>query len=240
MMRVSLVGTVHAQQGLASISELRAILKRIQPEVIFLEIPSAVFDDYLDGTRSNLESSAARLYRESDDVALVPVDLPTPEAEFFRDSQYLFERIEKSSPEYCRLIDRNSQYVTTHGFAYLNSELCSKHWSDTHEAIHTAIERLDDHRLIELYELWKNTNELRDRAMLKNIEDYYLLRPFENGVFLVGAAHRQSLISKSREGRGAGTPRIEWDVSGFLYRSIEKEVHQAVPGLTLGRHNHGL
>ena len=49
-------------------SQLPAILKRIQPEVIFLEIPSAVFDDYLDGTRSDLESSAAKLYRESDDV----------------------------------------------------------------------------------------------------------------------------------------------------------------------------
>jgi hypothetical protein len=195
---------------------LRAILERIQPEVIFLEIPSPAFDDYLAGTRSNLESTAARHYRETHNVVLVPVDLPKPEEDFFRDSRYLYERIEKTSPDYCRLIDWNSQYVSAYGFAYLNSERCSQLWSDIYEAMLTAIEQLDDHRLIGLYELWKNTNELRDKAMLKNIEDYCILRPFENGVFLVGAAHRRSIISKSREGRGAGTPRIGWDFSGFL------------------------
>jgi hypothetical protein len=36
---VSLICTVH-ELGLANVSELRAILDRIQPEVIFLEVPS--------------------------------------------------------------------------------------------------------------------------------------------------------------------------------------------------------
>jgi hypothetical protein len=46
MNSISLVCTVHKEMGLANVSELRAILKRIQPEIIFLEVPPTDFDDY--------------------------------------------------------------------------------------------------------------------------------------------------------------------------------------------------
>lgn len=146
MTRVSVVGTVHEEQGHAGVSGLLAILERIRPEVIFLEIPAAAFDDYSDGTRSNLESTAARRYRELHDAELVPVDLPTPENEFFRNSQYLYERVEKASPEYRQLIDWDSQQIHAEGFAYLNSERCNKLWSDVHEAMLATIEKLGDPR----------------------------------------------------------------------------------------------
>lgn len=215
MMRVWLVGTVHEEQGLAGVSGLHAILVRIRPEVIFLEIPPAA-RYYLNGARSNLESAAARRYRESHNAALVPVDLPTPEEAFFRDSQYLFERIEKASGDYRRLVDQNSQYIAAHGFAYLNSERCSQLWTDVYEAMRVAVEQLADRRLAELHDLWTTTNELRDQAMLQGIEDYSKLQPFETGVLLVGAAHRQPILDKSRKERAAVSPSIEWDIAGFL------------------------
>lgn len=63
---VSLVGTVHDELGRVNASELCAILERIRPEVIFLEVPLAAFDDYyVMCRRSNLESIAVRRYRES-------------------------------------------------------------------------------------------------------------------------------------------------------------------------------
>ena len=170
MTRILLVGTVHEEQGLATISALHAILEHARPEVIFLEIPSAVFPSYDDGTRSNLESSAARRYREDNDVALVPVDLATPDESFFRDCKYLDRRIATTSPTYCRLIDQNSHDIATYGFPYLNSHQCSKAWSDIYEAMHTGIQRLShDSRLSEIFAVWKHTNSLRDRAMLRSI-----------------------------------------------------------------------
>jgi len=57
-------------------------------------MPPAAFDDYINnGTRRNLESTAVRRYRELQDVDLVPVDLPTPEADFFADNEGLYERV---------------------------------------------------------------------------------------------------------------------------------------------------
>ena len=50
MKRVSLVGTVHKEKGLASASALLAILERIRPEVFFLEASSEASGDYLNDT----------------------------------------------------------------------------------------------------------------------------------------------------------------------------------------------
>ena len=216
MTRVWLVGTVHEEKGLACVSALQAILERIRPEVIFLEVPPVGLDAFLNAPPSNLESTAVRRYREGHNAALVPVDLPTPVEAFFRNNRYLFERIEKASYDYGRLVDLNSQYVAAHGFSYLNSERCSQRWTDVYVAMRVAVEQLADRRLTELHDLWTTTNELRDQAMLQGIEDYSKLQPFETGVLLVGVAHRQSILDKSRKERAAVSLSIEGDIAEFL------------------------
>jgi hypothetical protein len=72
MSSVSVICTVHEEMGLANVSELRAILERIQPEVIFLEVPPVAFDDYYENcSRQNLESVAVTQYRQGRQVDLV-------------------------------------------------------------------------------------------------------------------------------------------------------------------------
>src|SRR2546430_9893774 len=83
MKRVSVVFTEHEETGLANTSGLLAILERIKPEVIFLECPPAAFVDYLNGTHAKLEPTAVNRYREIHPVDLIPVDLPTPDEDFF-------------------------------------------------------------------------------------------------------------------------------------------------------------
>ena len=216
MKRIAVVGTVHEEKGLANVPGLLAILERIKPELIFLEIPSAALDDYLTGSRSNLESAAVSRYRAEHVVDLVPVDLPTPEADFFTNNRDLFERIERTSPDYCRLIDWHSQYVRAHGFAYLNSERCSDLFSHLRQATDSAIESLADQRLADLYDLWIRTNTLRDEAMMRNIENHCRQTSFSSAAFLVGAAHRQSILTLSRSEPGAAPSIVLWEFSGFL------------------------
>jgi hypothetical protein len=215
MNSISLVCTVHAERGLANVSELRAILERFRPEVIFLEIPPDTFAcDFDAGTRENLESKAARQYREYNQVELVPVDLHTPAESFFTDNRYLFQRIEGKSCEYRRLMTWHSNYVRDLGFSYLNSEHCSKHWSDIYSEMLTTIRTIDEPRLTELYELWKKTIEDRDEEMMKNIRRYCSDNSFEKGLFLVGAAHRQAIIDKSKEQLGDDPTGIQWRFAG--------------------------
>lgn len=205
MTRVLLVATIHEEQGIASVAALHAILSRAHPDVIFLEIPPDVFPDFEAGSRSNLESRAARLYREKNDVALVPVDLSTPDESFFRDFQYLDRRLTATSIIYRRLVDQHIDDVAAHGFPYLNSQRCSSAWASIYEVMHAGIQRLShDTRLPEIFEKWRQTNALREGAMLRHLDDYHTHHPFENGVLLVGAAHLQSLLKMSEhehEGR---------------------------------------
>ena len=214
MNSVSLVGTVHDELGRANVSELRAILERIRPEVIFLEVPLAAFDDYyVICSRGNLESIAVRRYRDSHQVKLGPVDRPTPAGEFFENAEHLRKRIWEESPEYRQLIAWDSACISAHGFAYLNSEGCSNLWSDIYKEMLSAIRRIDDSRLVEIFELWKETIDLRENEMMKNIEKYCEANTFDKGAFLVGAAHRQPIIDKSKVQSSVDSNSMQWDFS---------------------------
>ena len=215
-MRVSLVGTVHAESGLVSVGELQAILERSQPNVIFAEIPAAYVDHYTDGAPGNLESIAVARYRASHHVDLVPVDLAKPEQKFFDDAEYMFNAVERTSPDYRRMIDRHSDEIRAGGFPYLNSDRCVQSWTDIYREVLATIEWIGDRRLREIYDLWIHTNERRDREMMQNIVLYSARNAVARGMFLVGAAHRKSIIDKAFAGNGTGLPRIEWDLGGFL------------------------
>ena len=225
MTRVSVVGTVHDENGHTTVSSLLAILGRIKPEVIFLEIPSAAFHDYFEGNRSNLESAAAHRYRADHAVELVPVDLPTPGVDFFTNTEHLFRRIEKVSPDYRRLVDRHRQYVAEYGFAYLNSEHCNDLWLQIDQAVRSAVDMLADRKLNDFYESWRRTNKLRDNGMMDNIEKHCRQATFESAAFLVGAAHRKSIIDLSRSAVRSEPSTVLWDFAAFLEVMKDSDTH---------------
>jgi hypothetical protein len=76
---------------------------------------------------------------------------------------------------------------------------------------------MDEHsRLGTVYELWAKTNDLREMEMVRNIERYCGENTFSRGVFLVGAAHRQHIIEKSREQTATASTQIQWDFGDWL------------------------
>src|SRR4029077_701059 len=109
------------------------------------------------------------------------------------------------------------------------SKDCSDLFSQLHEATLAAIEKDVDHRLLtEVYDLWIRTNEFREKGMVKNIENHCRQASFSSAAFLVGAAHRQSIINLVGSERGATS--IQWEFASFLVE----------PSLTLARHNEEL
>ncbi|WP_431796692.1 hypothetical protein SGO26_10530 [Cupriavidus metallidurans] len=173
-MRVSLIGTVHTKSGRANVAELRTILERLQPDVIFAEIPSADLADYLDGSHGNIESAAVALYRKRRPVNVVPVDLNKPSDEFFRESEEMFKKVERTSPEYRRLMDQNCVDTRDHGFLYLNSDRCAQAWAAIYDEVRATIEWIGDDRLRQIYALWSETNDRRETGMLEKINSYEL------------------------------------------------------------------
>lgn len=215
-MRVSLVGTVHAESELVSVGELQAILERSQPDVIFAEIPASHIDRYKDGSHGTLESITVARYLASHPVHVEPVDVAEPEQKFFDKTKDMFRAVERTSPDYRRLVDFHSAEARVGGFRYLNSDKCVQTWEAINRELLATIEWIGDKRHRESYSLWTDMAEHRDREMMRNIMLYLGRNPMARGVFLVGAAHRKSLIEKATADGEPGLPRIEWDLDSFL------------------------
>ena len=210
-MLISLIGTVHVENGLANVSALKAILDRLQPEVIYAEISTAMLSDYLDGSHGNLESAAVAQYRVSHSVTVVPVDLDKPGEDFFQESMEMFNKVERTSSIYRSLLDQHHLDTRNHGFAYLNSERCDQLWTEIYKETFETLEWISDARLREIYAHWKTVNDDRETAMLEKIIRHSIENKPIRSVLLVGAAHKKELADKIKKSQKSEASAIHWN-----------------------------
>jgi hypothetical protein len=216
LMRVSVVGTIHEPLGRVTADALFSLLRHLQPDTIFLEMPRSAFDDFIGGAMSSLEAIAVRRFRSESDVALVPVDLPTPEQEFFTGWDEVRRKVRSKSVEYCRLKSSEEQYVSQLGFEYLNSSHFGDLTTDIHEATMAALAQFDDPQLSAHYEAFVLTNECRERNMVEIVETYCASHRVEIGALLVGASHRRSLHEKASARAVSASYPVTWDFLGSV------------------------
>ncbi len=212
---ISLLGTVHVENGLANVSALKAILHHLRPEVIYAEISTGMLTDYLDGSHGNLESVAVTQYRASHSVAVVPVDLDKPGEDFFQKSMEMFNKVERTSSIYRRLLDQHHLDTKNHGFAYLNSERCDQMWTEIYKETFEALKWIGDARLREIYAHWKKVNDDRETAMLEKIISHSIENTPIRSVLLVGAAHKKELADKIKKSQKSEASAIHWN---FQYK----------------------
>lgn len=129
---------------------------------------------------------------------VVPVDLPEPADSFFRDYEKVSRAIGRTSPEFRRLVDLKTGRLHREGLPYLNSDEYIQAWEAIHREALETIEYMRKSDLAAIYAQVCDSMERRDLAMIKNIREYCAATAFTCGVFLVGAAHRKSLIEKLR------------------------------------------
>lgn len=111
-------------------------------------------------------------------------------------------------------MDLNTDRTRREGFTYLNSDECIQAWGAIYREELETIEYIGNSRLRDVYEQARDLMERRDREMLWNIRAYCASTTRTCGVFLVGAAHRKSLIEKIHAAGEIDGPRIVWDLSG--------------------------
>ncbi|MCJ0762913.1 hypothetical protein [Variovorax terrae] len=198
-------------------SALLEILERIQPEVVFAEIPRTHIDAWRDGSHETVESIAIARYADTHSFDTVAVDSPKPDDSFFQGWKEVSRAIERTSPEFRRLMDLETDRARQGGFTYLNSDECIQAWADIYREMLGTIEYIGNSRLRKIYAQARDLMERRDLEMLGNIRAYCASTARTCGVFLVGTAHRKSLIEKLHAAGKAAGPRIEWDVGGSVH-----------------------
>lgn len=151
-------------------------------------------------------------YHGRNEVVLVPVDLPLPDAKTLKSKfDELIEWVKAKSPHYCALDLMTIQHTEKGGFAYLNSTLNFQIEFEMQREMQATVEAFGDPQLHELYELWVLTNDRREQEMINRVAAFASHNSFKRGVLLIGAAHRPSLFEKLQCPHSVGAGIVTWD-----------------------------
>jgi hypothetical protein len=137
-----------------------------------------------------------------------------PNEEFFMQYEQLIRRVEGRIDEngftFKQLTDQNKTYTERYGFNYLNSENCSIINTAIYNTIEATLEFLQNENLKTIFNNWKNTNSERENYMLNSIYDYCQTNNFSQAIFLIGSAHRQSIINKISDFQQNKPIKLNW------------------------------
>ena len=81
--------------------------------------------------------------------------------------------------------------------------------------INAALEHIGNAELLRGYKTWTDAHEHREQEMMKNIQHYSDAHAFNTGVFLLGAAHRRSIMEKAANLSGGSSSSIEWNFGDY-------------------------
>ena len=240
MHNITLIGTKHSEFGKCTSDELYKILESINPEVIFEEMPSILFDMLYSGKcnfnglqknvkhklSSNLlerisnlpayefplELNCIKKYLQNHNVEHFPVDIDVNQ-ELSSEMEMILSEFNKHDDVYKKLVNEDKLLTEQYGFNYLNSK--------KHLVLHDKMD-IRKKQLIEsncfhkdkLFRFHKEVLDNRENAMLKNIYNYSKVNQYNQAVFLIGAGHRKSITQKIIEYEKISEIKLNWTIYG--------------------------
>jgi hypothetical protein len=195
VVRITLICTAHRESGKCNEHELVKILLAVGPEVIFEEIRSEDFESsYADESKHNLEMRAIREYLKGRKVQQVPVDDYAIPEDFGPHMRALEKFVESRSGAYRDAMDEMSRKQFELGFCYLNSPVYDSSFKESELLYQKTISEYGNDLAKRKLSEWNDQIRKRDASMVENIYRFCQRTDFMEGVFLVGAGHRSTII----------------------------------------------
>jgi len=211
--RITLVCTMHNENGLCSEHELLKILETIGPDVFFEEIRQSDFDSYYrDRSRSTLETRTVNRYLTVRSAQQVPVDDYVIPESFLRDMEVLSDYVESRSAEYRAVEAKLHQMAFDLGFRYLNSQESMSHRKYADKLFEDVIAMSGRDDLRKLLSTLNYQLRRREDSMLENIYDFCRNNPFMEAVFLVGAGHKSYIVENIENRMKAEANLVHWNI----------------------------
>ncbi|MEO0684419.1 MAG: hypothetical protein AAFY76_05060 [Cyanobacteria bacterium J06649_11] len=210
MQKITFISTMHKNHGKCNADELCSILVKEDPEVIFLEAIETTYSNYdrlrfssFGAYHEKLEIEAIQKYSHHASFKYIPaLDNELPES--FKKK---YESLVINS-QLKEMLDELTTLVGTRGFEFLNSQLGM--------ALHKRM-RILESQVLNDNELNNDVNlgiDTYENSMMQNIYAYCKANRFNKGVFMCGAAHRESLIEKIRNFNDKEELSIDWTIYG--------------------------
>ena len=212
MHNITLISTEHVASGKCNPDELHKIIEPINPEVIFEELANGDFCKYYSDLQNSfkpLEVQCIKKYLQN--TKHIPVDIEPNQCLSFREWDYMFDTFKKYDVykkienEHCALRDKE-------GFAYLNGKRCLELFDKMKitEKQLIAFSGINKNELLRIYELFHKEHDNREDAMLLNIYKYSKENQYNQAVFLIGYAHRKSIIQKIIAYEKMSETKLNW------------------------------
>lgn len=210
---ITLICTAHTESGKCNSDELYKIIESVNPEVIFEEVSINLFDRFYNGNQlsdESLEVKCIKRYLQNHNIIHIPVDIEVSPNLATSDIDYMFKTFKKYNV-YKTLENEQSLLSAQFGFAYLNSIKCSELF-DKKKITEKNLMQFDinKNQLIHIYKLFHEEQYNRENEMLQNIYNYSKENKYTQAIFLIGSAHRNSVIRKVTEFETKETLHLNW------------------------------
>ncbi len=219
MYNITLIATNHSEFGKCNSNELCNIIATINPEVIFEELSPILFNFIYNSNSNNLtpdivtEIKCVKKYLKNHNISHEPVDI---DLRYISDKEqdWMFDIFEKYDA-YKKIDYEQYLLAKKNGFDFLNSKK-SMDLSEKQKIIKTNIIEVDNQKneLSRIYKLFNLQDDIRENAMLKNIYNYSKENQFNQAVFLIGTAHKKSIMQKITKYEKQSEVKLKWTMYG--------------------------
>ena len=210
MHNITFISTIHKEIGKCNAEELYKIIKKLNPEVIFLEAVDETYsnyENYLFSTyevyHKKLEISAIQKYNCDCDSSFEYV--PVCE-NGLSDAFHKKNKIVCQNREMQQLIDNFNFLAEKHGFKFLNSLECINLQEEMRELESRVLNDSDMDKIV------KADIDAYENPMIRNIYSYCDNNHFGSAIFMCGAAHRKSIIEKIEKSKTEEQVNLTWTI----------------------------
>jgi hypothetical protein len=218
MLNITLICTVHYEQGECNPIELCKIIEHIKPDIIFEELSKANFHCFYDELRAaNLETNAIKLYLEDHQIKHIPVDTYDRPKYYDEQVDRMYDKVtSRNMIRECRMLQNaivDGEVLTKRdGFSYLNCTLNDERMKAIVLLTDQMLSILNNEELFRIRSLEKDVIEKREIEMLTNIYSYSKAHPYNQALFFIGSGHRKSIIKKIIEFDAAQESKLNWSI----------------------------
>ena len=212
MSTVTLICTRHFELGNCNSPGLLKIMEKIQPDLIFEELPLIVFDECYKGYMVTLETTAIKEYMKNRQINHIPIDTFDKEHTMDRIFTLMNNFVAESSLEYRNYLDKLAEVESQQGFAFLNSKQCDTFFDNLYIMQERILFETNDAYLSKIYNEEKAYNHNRENEMINNIYNFTKNNSYDKAVFFIGAGHRKSIIRKLYRHNRTSDQNIHWKI----------------------------